>query len=485
MKKILFLIMTVIVAFGCSDDDQYVSFSSKEIVCGPEGGTFTIDIDANCEWRFNSSVSSWESPEIETEIISKNQIRIHIKENNIFIEKTSTIIIASSNGSSSDELRIVQKENRGIISDNEKDISIPYVGGIFTIDIKSNIDDIAIQAPSWISHIQSKAINNSVYQFSCKKNDEYQKRSGEIIFKGENKELKFNITQNAAPVIAESVQIADFKPLVKGKQTIIYDINYYPADSDLDMLKFTSSNENVCKVRLENGKLRVDFIGYGESVISCSVNEQDKCRYNVKCVDTDTPFYFTSDGNYTEYPFNGHIWLSTNKDWEYVNVSISDNDLVSPGNFKQIYNVRSKAGKLRITAEYTLTGEKSSIEINIVPFAVRANILRFREIEEGVYFTFVANLQYGTAIEGKTFIIKDANNKVIDFNGGKIEGYDKYISSEIFIEKKNYVENVLEFVKGYKITVSAKVLVDNDNGGMELKEFSVTKDINTLIVGDI
>lgn len=485
--KYLLLSLCLILSLlsSCSnDEEQYVSFKQSELEVDFKGGSFIINVSANCNWDFGLRANlGW----INEKKINEKQIELYIEENDSYEDREHSITIVSEDGNSSAELNIVQKENKGIISNDKKDILLSSDSGSFDINIKSNTDNIEIKTPIWISYVssKSKSLSSSTYHFSYQNNTS-QKRYGEIIFNTENECLKFNVVQNAIPILAESVQILNFQPLIKGKQIIYYDIDCYPANSDLDLMSFSSSNTNVCNTKIENGKLMIDFLDYGESIVSCYVNGEKKCSYNVKCVDTDTPFTFKCDEDITEYSFYSYIWFITNKDWEYINISVSDENLISEYFPKGRYEARDKTGTAIITAEYILTGEKVSLNINIVPFILKANIFKFRITDNGAYFTIVASARnYNAALQHKTYIIKDKNNSIVDNNQGVADGYYKYTSPEIFIENKNNTSNIVELIKGYTMTVNAEVILNSPDGGLKGENFSLTKEIDTSIIGDI
>lgn len=121
-----------------------------------------------------------------------------------------------------------------------------------------------------------------------------------------------------------------------------------------------------------------------------------------------------------------------------------------------------------------------------VPFILKANILKFRSTDNGAYFTIVASARNNnTALQHKTYIIKDKNNSIVDNNQGIVDGYYKYTSPEIFIENKNNISNIIELIRGYTITVNAEVILNNPDGGLKGEYFNLTKEIDTSIIGDI
>lgn len=482
-KTLLVLCLMLSLLSSCSDDkEQYVSFKQSKLEVNFKGGSFIIDVSANCNWNFGPRPNlGW----INEKKINERQIELYIEENDTYEDREYSVTIVSEDSNCSAKLNIIQRENKGIISNDEKDILLSSDSGSFDINIKSNTDNIEIETPLWISYVSSKSLSSFTYHFSYQNNTS-QKRYGEIIFKTENEDLKFNVIQKAIPILAKNVQIPNFQPLIKGKQTVYYDIDCYPANSDLDLIFFSSSNTNICKTKIENGKLMIDFLDYGESIVSCYVNGKKKCSYNVKCVDTDTPFTFKCDEDITEYSFYSYIWFVTNKDWEYIDISVSDEDLIYEYFPKGRYEARGKTGTAIITAEYILTGEKINLNINIVPFILKANILKFRSTDNGAYFTIVASARNNnTALQHKTYIIKDKNNSIVDNNQGIVDGYYKYTSPEIFIENKNNISNIIELIRGYTITVNAEVILNNPDGGLKGEYFNLTKEIDTSIIGDI
>lgn len=490
MKNFIFsfTLLILVLLLGCSEKDEqlFVLFETQTLKSDSNGGILSVEVKANCNWEIVLSNSEWAKVST-THGTGNYTLKINISQNTEYNEREVELYLTSEDHYSNSTLKILQDEKKGILSDDGNvNIEIPAKGGEFVIGIKENVDDILLETPSWIliSNDKSKSLQNNSYLFIAETNNSYEKRVGEIVFKSNETELKYHVTQKAKSIVPEGVEIKDFHSLVKGKQTLVYDIECYPTGADMSMLSFLSSDETICKASTENNKLKLNFIGYGKSTISCFVNDQIKCVYNVECVDTDTPFLFKSIDDDTEFPFNSFIWFSSNKDFKYIEVTVSDNTIISQYTDKNRYRSGNKTGKVIVTGEYTLTGEKISINLEVVPFVVKANILSTRSTADGAYFVFVTTIKTNDAIENKTFVIKDENDKIVDNNGGTMEGNHKYISPEIFVRRTTNMSNIVESVKKYKITVSGDMPIW-DHTGVKMEKYSVTKNINTSVIGDL
>lgn len=101
-----------------------------------KGGSFIINVSANCNWDFGNRVAySW----INEKKINESQIELYIQENDTYEDREYSITIVSEDRNSSAELNIIQKENKGIIGEN----SVGEFDGEsqnITVDIKTNIE---------------------------------------------------------------------------------------------------------------------------------------------------------------------------------------------------------------------------------------------------------------------------------------------------------------------------------------------------------
>lgn len=113
MKKVLFALCLILpMLFSCSDDEQYVSFEQSELEVDFKGGSFIINVSANCNWDLGPMANlSW----VNERKINQSQIALYIQENETYEDRSYSVNIISENGKHRDELNIIQKEGEGIL----------------------------------------------------------------------------------------------------------------------------------------------------------------------------------------------------------------------------------------------------------------------------------------------------------------------------------------------------------------------------------
>lgn len=119
-KTLLVLCLMLSLLSSCSDDkEQYVSFKQSKLEVNFKGGSFIIDVSANCNWDFGPRPNlGW----INEKKINERQIELYIEENDTYEDREYSVTIVSEDSNCSAKLNIIQRENKGIISNDEKDI---------------------------------------------------------------------------------------------------------------------------------------------------------------------------------------------------------------------------------------------------------------------------------------------------------------------------------------------------------------------------
>lgn len=197
MKKVLFILSLMFpLLFSCSSDEdgQHVAFKQLELEVDSKGGSFIIDVSANCNWGFGMRANlGW----IREEKINENQIALYIQENDTYADRLYSVSIISENGTSNAELKIIQKENKGIIGDNEVGEFDGEKQNI-EVNIKTNIKKLYTNMPEWITIApRGRTLSRDLYVFTLFKNDTGVERIGDIVFSGEGKSWKYTVKQKS------------------------------------------------------------------------------------------------------------------------------------------------------------------------------------------------------------------------------------------------------------------------------------------------
>lgn len=268
MKK-LFLILSLMLPllFSCSsdEDNQYVEFDNSELEVGPESNGYVIDITANCHYDILSDGVDWISISPHGELSTgQTYIQITVKENMTYAERTTFITVISQDGSSTSKIKIIQKENKGIIGDD----AVGEFDGEkqnITVDIKTNIENPSMDTPDWITMAsEGRALSNKSYMFTLSKNDTGVERSGDIIFSGEGKSWKYTVKQKSIQILPSKITFKEGESvLLNNNSDFVLTPVFVPVECTEKDLEWTSSNTNV--VTVSNGILKA--AGNGEAKV--------------------------------------------------------------------------------------------------------------------------------------------------------------------------------------------------------------------------
>lgn len=392
MKNLLWLTVFVAMLFiTCSDDeDQYVLFEKSEIEISSEFGEYNIDIDANCQWSVIANTGHWLSFDKYGTHPNMGLI-LKASANDTYSERIATITIQSENGSSKSDIKIIQKENKGIVGDIKES---EYSGEKqeITIDLKTNIDNISIDTPDWIT-IQptNRALSDKSYKFTLLANESGTDRIGDIVFSGEGKSWKYTVKQKSSKIFPISIHFKEGDNVVlKNKSDFTLTPIFTPTDCTEKELEWTSSNTNV--VTVSDGVLKV--IGNGDAKVMASSKFVDvNASINVK-VDMDIfpseitfnegeSLLLTDNSDYVLTPiFTPTDCTEKELEWTSSNTNVVT---VSDGMLKIIGN-----GNAKITAKSKWADISTSIDVK-----VKIKLEQIIPISQDGYYLYSDNWGFG------------------------------------------------------------------------------------------
>lgn len=422
MKKVLFALCLILpMLFSCSDDDeQYVSFEQSELEVDFKGGSFIVNVSANCNWDFGLRANlSW----INEKKINENQIELYIQENDTYEDRGYSVTIFSEDGNSSAELNIVQKENKGIIGDN----SVGEFDGEsqnITVDIKTNIENPSIEMPDWITVAsKGRALSNKSYVFTLSKNDTGEKRNGIIVFSGEGKSWKYIVRQKPIQVLPSKITFKEGENvLLSNNSDFTLTPVFTPVECTEKDLEWISSNTNV--VTVSNGVLKV--IGNGNSTVKASSTNGVSASINITVKIKLNEIIPISEDGYNMYSANwafgykGRLNFKVIPENSYFDIMYisSDPDIVSVKDGYLIAN-SSKEGLSKITIKDSYSGKSTFVNIKVARCFFYAGNTGFKDTVYGKMISFGGGIYsnnpedrfdvVGVAVVKDGNIVADAN----------------------------------------------------------------------------
>lgn len=198
--------MSLLLLFtSCSEDTEASEiipekdselYFEKSIDFSSENEEKTISFTTNKDWSIKISQSGgyidWCTIYPTEGKSGYNEISIRVERNEGLYERNATLILTS--GDLVKTIIVTQKQKDAILLSSAK-IEIDSNGGEIQVNVKSNVDFNVIIPEQFQDWIHKKGQNLEKYTFKIDKSDEYNKREGEIIFRGEQIEEVLKIYQ--------------------------------------------------------------------------------------------------------------------------------------------------------------------------------------------------------------------------------------------------------------------------------------------------
>ena len=172
-----------------------------------KGGNIEIEVSHNVDFDIDIA-DSWVS-QISTKSYTTDKMVFTVAENTTTDNRETKITFTSKDKTISQDVIIYQSQSNALIL-SEKEKAISADGGTFTIEINHNVDfDVVMPDVDWITEVETKAMLTSTKSFSVAKNDSYDARSAEIIFKSKDSNLSDKVTvtqmQKGAIIVAKDL----------------------------------------------------------------------------------------------------------------------------------------------------------------------------------------------------------------------------------------------------------------------------------------
>lgn len=422
MKKVFTILSLILpLLFSCSsdEDNQYVEFDKSELEVGPESNGYVIDITANCHYEILSDGVDWINIAPPSDSPSElTYIRLTIKENTTYSDRYTVITAVSQDGSSISKVKITQKENKGIISENECGEFDGEKQNI-TVDIKTNIDNPSIDTPEWITNAsKGRALSDRSYQFMLSKNETGSERVGKIVFSGEGKYFEYTVKQ-------KSIRILPSKITFKEGESIVLDSNsdfimtpvFSPVECTEKDLEWTSSNTNV--VTVSNGVLKV--VGNGEAKVvaksklanvSASINVTVKIEAR-QIMLMDGTAQMSSETNWT-FGYKTKIKFGSIPENAYLGdvfITSSNESVVSIVDGYLIANSNEGTSRIDIYDRYSLL--HTIVNITVKRCITQGGFKLINQNSDALMMSFAGTIQNSKGVEVLGASLVDSSNRVL------------------------------------------------------------------------
>ena len=138
--------------------------------------------------------------------VSSHTLVYTIDENLTYEDREAIIVFKDTKSNKKESVKIKQRQKDAILLSNEK-VEIPQEGGVFSIDVNSNINysiEIDPSCSSWISkenNKEARSLTKSTLYFNVSNSEEVEKREGKIYFKSDNITETLKVYQRGGSIL--------------------------------------------------------------------------------------------------------------------------------------------------------------------------------------------------------------------------------------------------------------------------------------------
>ncbi len=189
------------ITFGSSASGM----SPTDLVFPSEGGIQTVSFNSNVDWTIsvssNLSGTQWCKTSISNGKAGNNTVEILVDKSTSVDERSTVVTITA--GTLTKKIVVTQKQKNSILLTKQK-YEIDVQGGIIDVAAEANVSCQVI-IPSefdWISQVStSRAMVTNKYQFEISPSEEYEKREGYIVIKGDDVSDTVRVFQSGSSII--------------------------------------------------------------------------------------------------------------------------------------------------------------------------------------------------------------------------------------------------------------------------------------------
>lgn len=155
-------------------------------VVDASGGEINLAFNATHEWTakpINDRADEWFSISPSSGKKGDNTVKMTVRPNDTYDERNATLRITASTATL--DVVVTQKQKDALTASASKN-EIGADGGSFSVEVKSNVSfnfEIT-KGQGWIHNTGTKALSTSTLEFSVDKNEDVEKREGEITING-------------------------------------------------------------------------------------------------------------------------------------------------------------------------------------------------------------------------------------------------------------------------------------------------------------
>ena len=192
LKQLMLIVALAIVAAGCSKDK--VSLDTTNIEIDALGGTRQVNLTANGDWTVNA-VPGWMtvSPMSGT---GNGQLTITAMANTSAESRTADITVSTKDNTAS--LKVTQGFAQNFITISPASLSCPYEGGVYELQLASDITWEMLSCPDWITCSVTSGTSSAVLSLTVDAvvGEAADNREADVTFGNANLSASVHVSQS-------------------------------------------------------------------------------------------------------------------------------------------------------------------------------------------------------------------------------------------------------------------------------------------------
>lgn len=211
LATIMMVVVMSLFTVSCSKDDVVPElkipagsedYFTKSMDFDSPSGEKKLTFTSNVAWTVSVSGSTWLSVTPTSGEAGTNTLTVKADENTTYDDRNAVITLTA--GDSIRRVFVNQKQLDALTLTSDR-FEVPVEGGEVKIEVKSNINFEAViptEYQSWIHKpATTRGLTSSTLVYKIDKSEEYDKREGKIIIKGNGKEETVSIYQTGEGIL--------------------------------------------------------------------------------------------------------------------------------------------------------------------------------------------------------------------------------------------------------------------------------------------
>ncbi len=309
-------------------DAIILSQKEYELDCSKHVLEISLQTNVGIEVEVPEEVAGWIA-HIQTKSMEDKTLVIEVDANETYGERSGEIYVKNISCGLQEPIKITQLQNDAILL-VKKEYEVSSEAQQLNVSLKTNVDievSVLEQAREWISHIQTKTLEDKTIIFEIKTNEGYENRTGKVLVKDKKSSLSdtLAITQlqkdavilsRTEYVVSSKAQVLEIKVQTNGKMGVEIP---EAAQEWVSYVNTKAMVEKVIVLDIAENKT------YGERECEIGIiNEATSVRSAVKIIQMQNDALVISDKTFNVGSKGGNIEVTVDHNVDY-DVIIEDN----------------------------------------------------------------------------------------------------------------------------------------------------------------